>query len=206
MWDYAAFVKGFAQSALVPFSHLPPWQITTGSEDHVALLLGALGPEYRRDGNVAVHESARVEDGAVLKGPLIIGPNCFIAAGAYLRGGCWLEADNIIGPSCELKSSFLFRGTKLAHFNFVGDSIIGAACNIEAGALVANYRNEQADPKIVIWHKGVLVETHATKFGMLAGDGVKIGANAVIAPGAIFDPATIIPRLALVDQSHPAPC
>ena len=205
MWDYAAFIEGFAQSAISPFSHLLPWQITTGSEDHVSLLLGALGPEYRKIGNVAVHESARVEDGAVLKGPLIIGPGCFVAAGAYLRGGCWLEADNIIGPSCELKSSFLFRGTKLAHFNFVGDSILGAACNIEAGAIVANYRNEQADPKIAFWRNGQLLETYAMKFGVLAGDGLKIGANAVVAPGAIFDPATIIPRLALVDQSDPAP-
>jgi UDP-N-acetylglucosamine diphosphorylase / glucose-1-phosphate thymidylyltransferase / UDP-N-acetylgalactosamine diphosphorylase / glucosamine-1-phosphate N-acetyltransferase / galactosamine-1-phosphate N-acetyltransferase len=49
----------------------------------------------------------------------------FIAAGAYVRGGCWLEANCVLGPGAELKSSFVFAGTKLAHFNFVGDSILG---------------------------------------------------------------------------------
>jgi UDP-N-acetylglucosamine diphosphorylase / glucose-1-phosphate thymidylyltransferase / UDP-N-acetylgalactosamine diphosphorylase / glucosamine-1-phosphate N-acetyltransferase / galactosamine-1-phosphate N-acetyltransferase len=43
-----------------------------------------------------------------------------------------------MGPGCELKSSFVFRGSKLAHFNFVGDSVIGSDVNLEAEAIVAN--------------------------------------------------------------------
>lgn len=52
---------------------------------------------------------------------------------AYLRGGVWLERSCVVGPGAELKSSFLFDGSKLAHFNFVGDSIVGCEVNLEAG-------------------------------------------------------------------------
>jgi bifunctional N-acetylglucosamine-1-phosphate-uridyltransferase/glucosamine-1-phosphate-acetyltransferase GlmU-like protein len=94
----------------------------------------------------------------------------------------------------------VFRGSKLAHFNFVGDSILGCEVNLEAGAIIANYRNEQNEPAISFTHKGQLIDTGVIKFGALVGDRARIGANAVIAPGAILAPATIVSRLALIDQ------
>lgn len=72
--------------------------------------------------------------------------------------------------------------------------------NLEAGSIIANYRNEFSEPEITFMHGGALIETGARKFGALAGDGVRIGANAVIAPGAILAPGTLVRRLALVDQ------
>jgi acetyltransferase-like isoleucine patch superfamily enzyme len=32
------------------------------------------------------------------------------------------------------------------------------------------------------------------------GDGCRLGANAVVAPGALLRPGTVVPRLGLVDQ------
>ena len=182
---------------------LPPdaaWLITHDCEHQVLALLSRLGPGYRRDGNQAVHETATVEQGAVLKGAIIIGPGCFIAAGAYLRGGVYLGSNCIVGPSCEIKSSFMLSGSKLAHFNFVGDSLIGEHVNIEAGAIIANYRNELDGAAIRILFEGDVIELGVSKFGALVGDGCKIGANAVVAPGALLRPGTRIPRLGLVDQ------
>ena len=198
--DYADFIEGFASSPLVQYAQQLPWALTSQSEQIVLSLLTDSQSDFSVAEDIAVHRSAQIEAGAVLKGPLIIGPRCFIAAGAYLRGGCWLEADNIIGPSCELKSSFPFRGTKLAHFNFVGDSLIGAHCNFEAGSIVANYRNERDGADILINSPSGQYETGVAKFGVLAGDRVKLGANAVIAPGAILGRGKIVPRLGLVDQ------
>lgn len=110
------------------------------ADDILRQLLATLdAADYERRGDIALHRSAVVEDGAVLKGPLIVGMRCFIAAGAYLRGGNWLDAGCTIGPGAELKSSFVFAGTKLAHFNFVGDSVLGADVNLEAGSIVCNY-------------------------------------------------------------------
>ena len=166
----------------------------------VERLLSGIDEGYDANGNIAVHRSATVEFGAVLKGPAIIGPNCLAAAGAYVRGGCWLDADCVLGPGAELKSSFVFGGSKLAHFNFVGDSILGRDVNLEAGAVIANYRNELSNRTLSFMHMGQCVETGEAKFGALIGDRVRIGANAVIAPGAILAPDTVVERLSLVDQ------
>lgn len=177
-----------------------PWDLIAGIEEIVRRLLDGLGTEYKRDGEVAVHGSATVETGALLKGPLVVGPDCFLAAGSLVRGGCWIDRECIIGPGAELKSTLMFQGSKLAHFNFVGDSLLGQNVNIEAGAIIANYRNEFEEPNIRIRHDGETIETSVNKFGALVGDRSRIGANAVIAPGAILAPDVRIGRLTLVDQ------
>jgi NDP-sugar pyrophosphorylase family protein len=176
------------------------WDIVQDCEKHVQQVLSKLSSGYRRHGDCAVHETAVVEPGAVLKGAIIIGPESFVAAGAYLRGGVYLGRRCIIGPSCEIKSSFMLDDSKLAHFNFVGDSLLGEQVNLEAGAIIANYRNELGGADISIRHAGGVIETGVSKFGALVGDGCKIGANAVIAPGALLPPNTMVPRLGLVDQ------
>lgn len=130
----------------------------------------------------------------MLKGPLIIGAHCFIASGSLLRGGCWVDAQCIIGPGAELKSSFVFSASKLAHFNFVGDSVLGHGVNLEAGSIVANYRNEREDKDVQVRINGQLQRTGCDKFGALLGDQCRIGANAVLAPGAVLAPASVVGR------------
>lgn len=191
-----------ARFASSPFAGaLEPWQLTSGLHAILQDLLGKLGDDFERSGNIAVHRTARIEPQATLKGPAIIGPGCFVAASAYLRDGVYLEQDCIIGPAAELKTSVVFRGSKLAHLNFVGDSVLGEGVNIEAGAVVANYRNELSEKRIRIAFRGQVFDTGVEKFGALIGDHVRIGANAVIAPGAILEAGAIVPRLTLVDQS-----
>ncbi|PKH26014.1 transferase [Pseudomonas fluorescens] len=189
-----------AQWPSLDLGPIAAWRVTQDCENHVLALLSRLGAGYRRHGNCAIHESATVEEGAVLKGPIIIGEGSFVAAGAYLRGGVYLGKQCIVGPSCELKSSFMLGASKLAHFNFVGDSVIGEGVNIEAGAIIANYRNELDGADIRIRYADQVIETGVNKFGALVGDGCKIGANAVIAPGALLQSNSRIPRLGLIDQ------
>lgn len=179
---------------------LAPWHIVEQVEQLIRLALTSLGSEYRTNGEFAVHNSSIIEAGVVLKGAGIIGPRCFVAAGAYLRGGVFLGEDCIVGPGSELKTSFMFPGSKIAHLNFVGDSLIGSDVNIEAGAIIANYRNELADKTIRILHEGEAIDTGVTKFGCLIGDNARIGANAVVAPGALIAPGGKVGRLQLLDQ------
>ena len=181
----------------------PPWRVVAEAPGRVRAALGLLDAGYAIEGDIAIHRTAAVEAGAVIKGPAIIGPGCLVAAGAYLRGGVFLDRDCVVGPGSELKSSLVFAGSKLAHFNFVGDSILGSGVNLEAGAVIANYRNERADKTIRILLDGRIVDTGVEKFGALVGDGARIGANAVVAPGAVLARSAIVPRLGLVDQSPP---
>jgi NDP-sugar pyrophosphorylase family protein len=204
--DLSAHIAGFAASPLAPWGGSLPWELPMRAPEIVRELLAGLPVDaYAVDGDVAVHRSARVEAGAVLKGPLILGPDCFVAAGAYLRGGNWVDARCSIGPGVELKSSFVFAGTALAHFNFVGDSVLGAGVNMEAGSIVCNHRNERAVKEIFVrsGQGGALQPTGCEKFGALIGDGARIGANAVIAPGALLRPGRIVGRASLLDQELP---
>jgi UDP-N-acetylglucosamine diphosphorylase / glucose-1-phosphate thymidylyltransferase / UDP-N-acetylgalactosamine diphosphorylase / glucosamine-1-phosphate N-acetyltransferase / galactosamine-1-phosphate N-acetyltransferase len=153
-----------------------------------------------RSNGIAVHKTATIEEGAVIKAPVIIGPKCFIGAHAYLRGGVSASEGVTIGPGSEVKSSIIFSHSHLAHFNFIGDSIIGSHVNFEAGAVVANHYNERQDKKIRVLHQGRVVETGSTKFGALVGDNCKIGANAVLSPGTILEKDTVVKRLELVEQ------
>ena len=136
-----------------------------------------------------VHPDVVIEPGAIIKPPVVIGARCLVTAHAYLRGGVVLGDGVTVGPGVEVKSSLVGPGSTLAHFNFVGDSILGANVNLEAGAVIANHWNERPD-------------IGRSKFGALIGDHCRIGANAVLSPGTILKPGTVVPRLALVDQSR----
>jgi bifunctional N-acetylglucosamine-1-phosphate-uridyltransferase/glucosamine-1-phosphate-acetyltransferase GlmU-like protein len=188
---------------LASWAESEPWQLTGSSAAVVRRLLQDFDPsEFSVDGEIAVHRQAIVETGAVLKGPLILGARVFVAAGAYLRGGCWVGERCTFGPGAELKSSFVFSGTKLAHFNFVGDSILGSEVNLEAGSIVCNYRNERRDKEIRVRIGATLHGTGRDKFGAVIGDGCCIGANAVLAPGAVLARKSIVRRAELRDDEQ----
>ena len=162
--------------------------------------ISQLDSVYKTENGIAIHKSATVEQGVVLKAPIIISANCFVGAHAYLRGGVFLDEGVTVGPGCEIKSSFIFSTTTIAHFNFIGDSIIGSKVNFEAGAHTANHFNERTDKRISVFFNSKIIETNTEKFGALVGDNSKIGANAVLSPGTILPKNSIVKRLELVEQ------
>ncbi|MBA4055555.1 MAG: LpxA family transferase, partial [Marivirga sp.] len=134
------------------------------------------------------------------KGTIIISEGCFIGAHAYIRGGVFLGNQSVIGPGCEVKSSLILRNSALAHFNFVGDSLVGSMVNMEAGSVIANHYNERKDKTITVLIKGKKIAINVTKFGALVGDHTRIGANAVLSPGTILESNSVVKRLALIEQ------
>lgn len=180
-----------------------PWHLLQKLPDLLRKLQEQLDDEYVQQGEAMIHTSAKIEPGVMLKGPMVIGPNCFVGAHAYLRGGVFLDERVSIGPGCEIKSSMLFTGTSAAHFNFIGDSIVGSQVNFEAGSITANHYNERTDKRIFVRYAGESHDTGVVKFGALIGDGTRIGANAVLSPGTLLEPGSIVGRLELVEQNPP---
>jgi NDP-sugar pyrophosphorylase family protein len=197
------FCRRIRTSPFAAHAQEPPWRLVAALRGLVAAVIDGLGDGWHVSGGVAVHRTATVEAGAVVKPPAVVGRGAFVATGAYLRGGVFLDDECVVGPGAEAKTSLLLRGATLAHFNFVGDSILGEGVNCEAGAIIANHRNERADRRIRILFEGAVLDTGCDKFGALVGDGSRIGANAVVAPGALLPPGTVVGRLALVDQGPP---
>lgn len=183
-----------------------PWRSTQAADSIVRSVVERLSSDdqwIRSSDEVVRHATATVSPSAFVDAPAVIGPQSHVAHGAYLRGGVWLDEHVVIGTHCEIKSSFVFARSRIAHLNYVGDSIIGEDVNIEAGAVVANHWNEREGELIVVHIEGDAIETGVSKFGALIGDGCRIGANAVTSPGTILKPGSLVGRLELIDQSRP---
>ena len=177
-----------------------PWEVVANLSDTIYALLDGLGDEYDIQDGVAIHQTAVLGHNVTIKAPAILGPDCFVGANSYLRNGVYLAMGAKVGISCEIKTTVLLENSAVAHFNFVGDSIIGREVNIEAGAIVANHFNERVDKTIFVRHNGERICTGMRKFGALVGDGCRIGANAVLSPGTLLKPRSIVRRLELVEQ------
>ena len=70
--------------------------------------------------------------------------------------------------------------------------------------MLANYRNERDAKEIICFDGRQYIHTGREKFGSLIGDGCRIGANAVLAPGTVLAHGAVVERLALIDQSADA--
>lgn len=177
------------------------WRITSQVNKIIREKMATLGSDYRITDGVAIHSTASVDARAIVNGPAIISAQCFVGPHACLRGGVFLDENVSIGPGCEIKSSFIFANSAIAHLNFVGDSLVGSFVNLEAGAVVANHYNERKDKNIIVTADGRKFSTGVEKFGALIGDHTKIGANAVLSPGSVLSPDTVVGRLQLIEQN-----
>ena len=84
----------------------------------------------------------------------------------------------------------LFNGCQVPHFNYVGDSILGAKAHLAAGVIVSNLK---LNGDVITLRVGDLtVSTGLRKFGALIGDGAEVGCNAVINPGSIIGRQSLI--------------
>lgn len=180
--------------------HLQPWEIADSLKEIIRKHMLKLGNDYEINDGVAIHKTAVVENGAVLKSPAIVGPHCVVGANSYFREGVYLDQSVKIGPGCEVKNSIICSGTAIAHFNYIGNSIIGRNVNFEAGSIAANHYNERVSKRIFVLYQSEIIDTGVEKFGSLVGDNSKIGANAVLSPGTILEKNTIVKRLELVEQ------
>jgi len=139
---------------------------------------------------VFIGEGTVVEDGAMIKGPAIIGRNCQIRHSAYLRENVIVGDGCVIGNSSELKNVLLFNGVQAPHYNYVGDSILGHKAHLGAGVKVSNFKLMPGN--IFMEIEGEPFDTGLRKFGALLGDGAEVGCNAVLNPGSVIGRGAVI--------------
>jgi UDP-N-acetylglucosamine diphosphorylase/glucosamine-1-phosphate N-acetyltransferase len=131
-------------------------------------------------GSVIIGEGSTIKSGTYIEGPCIIGRNCRIGPHAYIRGATSIGDDCHIGHCSELKNSIIMGGTKIPHFNYIGDSVIAGGCNFGAGTKIANLRHDHGNVKVCG------KDTRRKKFGAIIGDGVQFGINCSINVGSMI--------------------
>jgi len=132
-------------------------------------------------GPVTVAETARIRSGAYVEGPAFIDEESDIGPNCYIRPCTSIGKKVRIGNACEIKNSIIMDNVHIGHLSYVGDSIVGEDCNLGAGAITANYRLDGGTVKMVV--RDMVVDSGRTKLGVVLGDNVKVGINAVFMPG-----------------------
>ncbi len=139
---------------------------------------------------VFVGKGTVIEQGAMVKGPAWIGENCEIRNGCYIRENVIVGNGCVLGNSSEFKNCLIFNGSKVPHFNYVGDSILGYRSHLGAGVILSNVRLDGKE--VVVTDQGSHRGTGLRKFGAIIGDRAEIGCNSVLNPGSIVGREALI--------------
>ncbi|MCB0213641.1 MAG: hypothetical protein KDJ52_30145 [Anaerolineae bacterium] len=169
-------------------------------EDQRLSIEGEVASSARLIGdNIVIGPGTVVEEGACIFGPTYIGRNCHIRHGAYIRGQVIMGDGCILGHASEIKHSIMLNDAGAPHFSYVGDSILGAGVNLGAGTKLSNLTlvSEKDSltgkrPTLQITVDGVTYDTGLTKMGAIMGDNAQSGCNAVLNPGCLVAPRTLV--------------
>jgi NDP-sugar pyrophosphorylase family protein len=185
------------------FEHIPPhlrrlfesceypWQIVARISEYINEMVknGIEGYSHYLDG-VLVGKGANISPSAHISPPAIIGDDCEIRVGAYIRGNVILGRGAVVGNSTELKNCILLDGAQAPHYNYVGDSLLGVRAHLGAGAIISNFKLDHKPIKIRSGDD--VLETGLRKMGAILGDFAEIGCGSVIFPGSIVGRRTLV--------------
>ena len=145
-----------------------------------------------------------VEDGAWIEGccintqggPVYIGRKTTVMEGSLLRGplgvcdhatvnmGTKLYPDTTIGPWCkvggELNNVVMLGYSNKAHDGFLGNAVIGEWCNLGAGCVASNLKNDYTPIKLWNYAARRFMPTGLQFCGLIMGDHSKCGINTML--------------------------
>lgn len=154
------------------------------NKDHVFIEKGAHVAHCfinASEGPVYIAKGAVVMEGSMLRGPVAVCENAVVKMGAKLYGA------TTVGPHCtaggEIKNSVLFSHSNKAHDGYLGDSVIGAWCNLGAGTCNSNLKNNAGTVQVYTPNGTVQV---GLKCGMLMGDYSRTAINTSVNTGTVI--------------------
>lgn len=150
-------------------------------------------------------ESGAVVEGVVLNashGPIYIGRDVEVMEGSCLRGpiallehatvnmGTKIYPGTTIGPWCkvggELNNVVMFGYSNKAHDGFLGNAVIGQWCNLGAGCVASNLKNDYTEIKLWNYPAHRFLRTGLQFCGLIMADHSKAGIN------TMFNTATVV--------------
>lgn len=177
-------------------------------EDFELITSGRKSREISDDNRTVCPENIFVEEGAKIsfsilnaeEGPIYIGKNAVVLEGSLIRGpfamcegaklkmGTKVYGATTVGPYClaggEIKNSVLMEYSNKAHDGYLGDSVIGAWCNLGAGTSNSNLKNTAGTVKV--WDNLIRDYREAgIKCGLLMGDYSRCAINTSFNTGTV---------------------
>lgn len=142
------------------------------------------------DHDVEIGAGTRILPFTVIRSTVRIGKRCEVGPFAHLRNHAVLEDGAEVGNFVEVKNSRLGERVKAKHLTYLGDATIGAATNVGAGTITANYDGKakhatRIGSRAFIGSGTVLVAPVAIGDGATTGAGAVVTRNHDVAAGAV---------------------
>ncbi|MEM7330960.1 MAG: hypothetical protein AAF490_02635 [Chloroflexota bacterium] len=146
------------------------------------------------EGDVLIGAGTIVDALAIIRGPTIIGKNCYIGRATVRQV---LTGDScVIGDRCEVARTILLDKAIVSHQCTILDTVIGNQVNIGGGTIIANVRFD--NQPVLYTFNDKIINSNSNKLGALVGDRAKTGAKAVLMPGSIIGKNSIIGATAFI--------
>jgi len=136
-----------------------------------------------------------------LNGPVYIGENAQVWEGSHIRGsfalcnhsqvkmGAKIYGQTTIGPYStvggEIKNAVIWGYSAKGHEGYLGNSVMGAWCNIGADSNNSNLKNNYGDVKLWDYGFGGYRNTGLQFAGLIMADHVKCGINTMFNTGTV---------------------
>lgn len=135
-------------------------------------------------GPIYVGRHVEIMEGSCLRGPIALGEHSTVNMGTRIYPGTSL------GPWCkvggELNNVVIFGFTNKAHDGFLGNAVIGEWCNLGAGCVASNLKNDYTEIKLWNYPSHRFLRTGLQFCGLIMADHSKAGIN------TMFNTATVV--------------
>jgi UDP-N-acetylglucosamine diphosphorylase/glucosamine-1-phosphate N-acetyltransferase len=140
-----------------------------------AILNAEAGPIYLAEGAV-------VEEGAIGIGPLYVGPHSRLKRAARVEGSA-IGVHSKVGG--EVHASVVHSFSNKAHDGYLGNSYLGAWCNLGADTNTSNLKNDYGH--VTMWDAVAedFVDTERQFLGLVMGDHAKCSINTMFNTGTV---------------------
>lgn len=136
------------------------------------------------NGPIYLGTDSEVMEGSCIRAPFAACEHAYVNMGTKIYGATTL------GPYCkvggELNNVVMFGFSNKAHDGFLGNAVIGEWCNLGAGAVASNLKNDYSEIKLWNYPTRRFLPTHLQFCGLIMGDHSKAGIN------TMFNTATVI--------------
>lgn len=135
-------------------------------------------------GPIYIGKDATVMEGSMLRGPIALCEHATVNMGTKIYPGTTIGRFCKVGG--ELNNVVMHDYSNKAHDGFLGNAVVGSWCNIGAGAVASNLKNDYTPIRLWNYPERRFLRTGLQFCGLIMGDHSKAGIN------TMFNTATVL--------------
>ena len=142
--------------------------IEEGAEVNFSILNAEEGPIY-------LDKNSKIMEGSMIRGPFALGEGAMIKMGAKIYGNTTIGPYSKAGG--EVNNAILTAYSNKSHDGYLGNSVLGEWCNLGAGTITSNLKNNYTETKLWNYSTERFERTGLQFCGLIMGDHSKAGIN-----------------------------